>query len=66
MEGFCLRNAQGQGKSSETESDFTAKEEILTKPTMEGRRMSGHCGEEEDETKEPWHGKEHIYFQRLD
>ena len=61
-----MRNAQGQGKSSETESDFTAEEEILTKPTMEGRRMSGHCGDEEDETKEPWHGKEHIYFQRLD
>lgn len=36
------------------------------KPIMEGRRMNGHFGEEEDETKEPWHGKEHIYFQRLD
>lgn len=36
------------------------------KPIMEGRRMNGHFGEEEDETRESWHGKEYIYFQRLD
>lgn len=51
-----------KGKSSETESSFTAKEEILTKPTMEGRRgWWWTLWEEEDETKEPWREGAHLF-----
>ena len=54
-------------KGSEVKQNQIYSQRGDTYEAYHGRkRMNVHFGEEEDDTKEPQHGKEHIYFQRLD